>query len=89
MCIDLFKDRLLNIFGKSKAKPKDSAVTEYKRELMYLQSRLSKVQSRFDIETDDSKIEALIYEEISINIRIDSLIKNAKQSKLSIEEYKL
>ena len=38
----------------------------------------------FDIETEPEKIEAVVYEEKAILIRIDHLIRNAKQRNITI-----
>lgn len=83
MRLKKFGDRLSGLIAKRKAEPLSRDVTEYQRELRFLQDRLQKVQNLFDIETDDSRIEALIYEEISVSMRIDSLIKSAKQKQIS------
>lgn len=51
---------------------------EYQLRLEYLQNRLEKVRQEFNIEVDPDKIEALVYEEKAIMIRLDHLLKTAK-----------
>ncbi len=61
-----------------------SEAEEMRSRLEYLQNRLEKTRQLFDIETDPEKIEAIVYEEKAILIRLDHLIKNAKQRNITI-----
>lgn len=75
----------MNIFKGNKVQT-DTAVQSYRLHLEYLQNRLEKVRIMFDLETEPMKIEALIYEEKAIMLRIDELIHSAKQKKLNLSE---
>ena len=61
-----------------------SEAEEMRSRLEYLQSRLEKTRQLFDMETDPEKIEAIVYEEKAILIRLDHLIKNAKERNITI-----
>ena len=67
-----------------------SEAEEMRSRLEYLQSRLEKLtclfkpRQLFDMETDPEKIEAIVYEEKAILIRLDHLIKNAKERNITI-----
>lgn len=76
MCGLIFKSRSKN--------QKFSEAEEMRSRLEYLQNRLEKTRQLFDIETDPTKIEAIVYEEKAILIRIDHLIKNAKERNITI-----
>ncbi len=72
------------IFKKKNKNHNFSEAEEMRSRLDYLQSRLEKTRQLFDIETEPEKIEAIVYEEKAILIRIDHLIKNAKQRNITI-----
>lgn len=75
------------IFRKKTKKYSFSEAEEMRSRLDYLQNRLEKTRQLFDIETDPEKIEAIeaiVYEEKAILIRIDHLIRNAKQRNITI-----
>ena len=69
------------IFRKKTKKYSFSEAEEMRSRLDYL---LEKTRQLFDIETDPEKIEAIVYEEKAILIRIDHLIRNAKQRNITI-----
>ena len=75
----------LNFCRSFKAESKEhtfSEAEEMRSRLEYLQSRLEKTRQLFDMETDPEKIEAIVYEEKAI--RLDHLIKNAKERNITI-----
>lgn len=77
----------LNFCRLFKAESKEhtfSETEEMRSRLEYLQSRLEKTRQLFDMETDPEKIEAIVYEEKAILIRLDHLIKNAKERNITI-----
>ena len=74
----------LNFCRSFKAESKEhtfSEAEEMRSRLEYLQSRLEKTRQLFDMETDPEKI---VYEEKAILIRLDHLIKNAKERNITI-----
>lgn len=72
------------IFRKKTKKYSFSEARKCARVLIICKSRLEKTRQLFDIETDPRKIEAIVYEEKAILIRIDHLIRNAKQRNITI-----
>ena len=72
------------IFRKKTKKYSFSEAEEMRSRLDYLQNRLEKTRQLFDIETDPEKIEAIVFEVKAILIRIDHLIRNAKQRNITI-----
>ena len=59
-------------------------VAQLRTRLDYLLNKLEKTRQLFDIETDPDKIEAIIYEEKAILIRLDHLFKNAEKRNIAI-----
>ena len=59
-------------------------VAQLRARLDYLLNKLEKTRQLFDIETDPDKIEAIIYEEKAILIRLDHLFKNAEKRNIAI-----
>ncbi len=51
---------------------------QYRTRCEYLQNRLEKVRMMYDMESDPDRLEALIYEEKALMIRLNHLIKEAK-----------
>lgn len=76
--------RLFSFAESEKDNTNSVEITEYRKNMEYLQNRLIKVRNLFDCETDPQIIESLIFEETALIIRIDNLIKSAKQNKLSL-----
>ena len=77
----IFFDRL-----RKKDNPQTSELEEYRLRLDYIQNRLEKVRQLFDMECDPEKIESLIYEEKSLMIRLNHLIKTAKSTNLNVPD---
>ena len=70
----------LNFCRLFKAESKEHTFSETEE----MRSRLEYLQSRLEMETDPEKIEAIVYEEKAILIRLDHLIKNAKERNITI-----
>ncbi|MBE6879440.1 MAG: DUF2508 family protein [Ruminococcaceae bacterium] len=58
---------------------------DYVTRMEYIQSRLEKVRQLFNNESDPERIEAYIYEEKALMIRLDHLIKSAKEDGISVD----
>ena len=58
---------------------------DYVTRMQYIQSRLEKVRQLFNNETDPEKTESYIYEEKALMIRLDHLIKAAKEDGISAD----
>ncbi len=58
---------------------------DYITRMEYIQSRLEKVRQLFNNESDPERIEAYIYEEKALMIRLDHLIKSAKEDGISVD----
>ncbi|MBR4305386.1 MAG: DUF2508 family protein [Ruminiclostridium sp.] len=58
---------------------------DYLTRMQYIQNRLERVRHLFNNETDPDRTEALIYEEKALTIRLDHLIKSAKNDGISID----
>ena len=58
---------------------------DYITRMQYIQNRLEKVRQLFNNESDPEKIEAFIYEEKALMIRLDHLIKSAKEDGISVD----
>lgn len=58
---------------------------DYVTRMQYIQSRLEKVRQLFNNETDPEKTESYIYEEKALMIRLDHLIKAAKEDGVSAD----
>ncbi len=58
---------------------------DYITRMQYIQSRLEKVRQLFNNETDPERTEAFIYEEKALMIRLDHLIKSAKDDGISVD----
>ena len=67
----------------------DKRLDEYITRMQYIQSRLEKVRQLFNNETDPEKTEAFIYEEKALMIRLDHLIKQAKDEGISADNLPL
>ncbi|MGN0697258.1 MAG: DUF2508 family protein [Ruminiclostridium sp.] len=72
------------IFKSRNREQSFSEAEEIRSRMEYLRNRLEKTRQLFDIETDPEKIEAIVYEEKAILIRLDHLIKNAKERNITI-----
>lgn len=76
---------MLGRLFRQKEKKRDfNEVTQLRSRLDYLLNRLEKTRQLFDTETDPDKIEAIIYEEKAILIRLDHLFKNADERNIKI-----
>jgi len=73
--------RLFELLDKKQVQENKEA-EEYRTRLTYLQNRLEKVRVMYDMESDPEKIESLIYEEKALMIRLNHLLKSAKQELL-------
>ena len=71
-------------FRQNEAKENFNEVAQLRTRLDYLLNKLEKTRQLFDIETDPDKIEAIIYEEKAILIRLDHLFKNAEKRNIAI-----
>lgn len=77
---------MLDIFKKRKKNDSyNKKLDDYITRMQYIQSRLEKVRQLFNNETDPEKTEAFIYEEKALMIRLDHLIKSAKEDGISID----
>lgn len=72
------------LFRQNERKEKFNEAAQLRARLDYLLNRLEKTRQLFDTETDPDKIEAIIYEEKAILIRLDHLFKNAEERNISI-----
>ena len=72
------------LFRQKEKKWDFNEVTQLRSRLDYLLNRLEKTRQLFDTETDPDKIEAIIYEEKAILIRLDHLFKNADERNIKI-----
>ena len=72
---------------KKKTDIKAQKLDDYITRMQYIQNRLEKVRQLFNIETDPKKTESYIYEEKALMIRLDHLIKSAKEDGISIEAF--
>ena len=66
------------MFRRKSDKPLNKSVAE---EIEYVSDRLDKVRMLFDMETEDERIEAIIYEEKALSLRLDLLLRKAKEDK--------
>lgn len=64
---------------------RNKKLDDYVTRMQYIQSRLEKVRQLFNNETDPEKTEAFIYEEKALMIRLDHLIKSAKEDGISAD----
>lgn len=71
-------------FRQNEKKESFNEVAQLRARLDYLLNKLEKTRQLFDIETDPDKIEAIIYEEKAILIRLDHLFKNAEKRNIAI-----
>lgn len=71
-------------FRQNEKKENFNEVAQLRTRLDYLLNKLEKTRQLFDIETDPDKIEAIIYEEKAILIRLDHLFKNAEKRNIAI-----
>ena len=71
-------------FRQNEKKENFNEVAQLRARLDYLLNKLEKTRQLFDIETDPDKIEAIIYEEKAILIRLDHLFKNAEKRNIAI-----
>ena len=72
------------LFRQNEKKENFNEVAQLRTRLDYLLNKLEKTRQLFDIETDPDKIEAIIYEEKAILIRLDHLFKNAEKRNIAI-----
>ena len=72
------------LFRKSEKTESFNEVAQLRTRLDYLLNKLEKTRQLFDIETDPDKIEAIIYEEKAILIRLDHLFKNSEERNIAI-----
>lgn len=72
---------------KNKNQIPDKKLDDYITRMQYIQSRLEKVRQLFNNETDPEKTEAFIYEEKALMIRLDHLIKSAKEDGISVDVF--
>ncbi len=70
---------------KNKNQIPDKKLDDYITRMQYIQGRLEKVRQLFNNETDPEKTEAFIYEEKALMIRLDHLIKSAKEDGISVD----
>ena len=71
-------------FRQNEKKEKFNEAAQLRARLDYLLNKLEKTRQLFDIETDPNKIEAIIYEEKAILIRLDHLFRNAEERNIAI-----
>lgn len=71
-------------FRQNEKKENFNEVAQLRARLDYLLNKLEKTRQLFDIETDPDKIEAIIYEEKAILIRLDHLFRNAEEHNIAI-----
>ena len=71
-------------FRQNEKKENFNEVAQLRARLDYLLNKLEKTRQLFDIETDPDKIEAIIYEEKAILIRLDHLFRNAEKRNIAI-----
>lgn len=72
---------------KNKNQIPDKKLDDYITRMQYIQGRLEKVRQLFNNETDPEKTEAFIYEEKALMIRLDHLIKSAKEDGISVDSF--
>lgn len=72
---------------KKKENLQSKKLDDYITRMQYIQSRLEKVRQLFNNETDPERTEAFIYEEMALMIRLDHLIKSAKEDGISIDAF--
>ena len=70
---------------KKKENLQSKKLDDYITRMQYIQSRLEKVRQLFNNETDPERTEAFIYEEKALMIRLDHLIKSAKEDGISMD----
>ena len=58
---------------------------DYVTRIRYIQSRLEKVRQLFNNEINPNRTEAFIYEEKALMIRLDHLIRSAKEDGISVD----
>ena len=72
----------ISYFRKYKINTDNKIYEDFVIRMQYIQGKLEKVRQMFDMENDPDKIEALIYEEKALMIRLNHLIKTAKEQGL-------
>ncbi len=73
--------------NSKQSNPDNKIYEDYIIRQKYIQSRLEKVRQLYNYETDEDKLEALIYEEKALTINLNHLIKTAKEQGIHIDNY--
>lgn len=70
---------LSQIFRRKEIPPADPVRTAQREELRELLLLRSNLQSKFDLETDEDRIEVFIYEMEALDARIRSVLRQARR----------
>lgn len=85
---DYLKIPTLFRFGK-RAEPLDEQREVVRKEYSKLLEKLSDIRRNFDFAEEEACVDALIFEENAVVKRLEKLLREAKESGLSIEFYEI